>query len=122
LLEILAKAVTKPDSEMSAVEILSNTKLMDLTEFGRAVHAEMDALMACTRVGATAKGARLFCTTFPCHNCTKAHRVGWDPRGRLHRTIPEKSCGMIRSCQLRRVGSTNGRIGGRRAHGDSRGD
>lgn len=71
LLATLTQAVTAPDTEADAVELLADTKLMDLTEFGRAVHAEMDALMACTRVGARAKGARLFCTTFPCHNCTK---------------------------------------------------
>lgn len=50
---------------------LLETGMLDLTEFGRAVHAEMAALTACTRTSVTALGGTLFCTTFPCHNCTK---------------------------------------------------
>lgn len=45
--------------------------LLDITEYGRAVHAEMAALMACTRQGTSTRGATLYCTTFPCHNCAK---------------------------------------------------
>jgi cytidine deaminase len=44
---------------------------MDLTEFGRVVHAEMCAICDAGRNGKAIKGATLFCTTFPCHNCTK---------------------------------------------------
>jgi deoxycytidylate deaminase len=43
----------------------------DITEFGRAVHAEMEALLACARSGRSARGAILYTTTFPCHNCTR---------------------------------------------------
>jgi deoxycytidylate deaminase len=42
-----------------------------LTEFGRVVHAEMEALLSCTRAGVSCVGATLYCTTFPCHNCAK---------------------------------------------------
>lgn len=48
-----------------------DTRLLDITEFGRAVHAEMDALSACARCGTSTRGATLLCTTFPCHNCAK---------------------------------------------------
>jgi deoxycytidylate deaminase len=44
---------------------------LDITEFGRAVHAEMDALLSCARAGVTPEGALLYVTTFPCHNCTR---------------------------------------------------
>jgi deoxycytidylate deaminase len=44
---------------------------LDITEYGRAVHAEMDALMMCARSGVSPKGAVLYVTTFPCHNCTR---------------------------------------------------
>jgi hypothetical protein len=44
---------------------------MDVTEFGRAVHAEMEALLCCARVGVSPRRGRLFSTTFPCHNCAK---------------------------------------------------
>ena len=44
---------------------------MDLTEYGRVVHAEMLAITDAARLGRSVKGATLYCTTFPCHNCTK---------------------------------------------------
>jgi deoxycytidylate deaminase len=50
---------------------LSESLLFDITEYGRAVHAEMDAVLSCARTGASTRGARLFSTTFPCHNCAK---------------------------------------------------
>lgn len=50
---------------------LDGTGILDLTEFGRAVHAEMAALSSCTRSGASPRGGTVFCTTFPCHNCAK---------------------------------------------------
>jgi deoxycytidylate deaminase len=50
---------------------LRSSQLMELTEFGRPVHAEMEALLACARVGTAVRDQLLFTTTFPCHNCTK---------------------------------------------------
>lgn len=50
---------------------LQGSPIMDLTEFGRAVHAEMEALLCCARIGVSTRKSRLFTTTFPCHNCTK---------------------------------------------------
>ena len=54
-----------------AMKKLKNSRLMDITEYGRAVHAEMEALLACARVAVSPVGATLFTTTFPCHNCTR---------------------------------------------------
>jgi cytidine deaminase len=53
------------------VAAIRGSALRDITEFGRAVHAEMDALLACARGGIPTAGAVLFSTTFPCHNCAK---------------------------------------------------
>ena len=50
---------------------IHSSELKDITEYGRAVHAEMDALLTCTRLGIGVKGLHLFTTTFPCHNCTR---------------------------------------------------
>jgi deoxycytidylate deaminase len=50
---------------------LKGATVMNLTEYGRAVHAEMAALLCCARVGVSPAGGALYCTTFPCHNCTK---------------------------------------------------
>jgi len=46
-------------------------EILDITEYGRAVHAEMDALLTCARSGVSPAGGILFTTTFPCHNCTR---------------------------------------------------
>jgi cytidine deaminase len=51
--------------------ILASCAVLDLTEFGRVVHAEMCAICDAARIGRGLKGATLFVTTFPCHNCTK---------------------------------------------------
>jgi deoxycytidylate deaminase len=52
-------------------ELFGDSIVVDITEFGRPVHAEMDALLTCARVGVSPKGGTLYCTTFPCHNCAK---------------------------------------------------
>ena len=50
---------------------LSGTRVGSLTEFGRAVHAEMDAILSAQRMGRSVVGSHLYTTTFPCHNCAK---------------------------------------------------
>ncbi|WP_375755656.1 anti-phage dCTP deaminase [Corallococcus exercitus] len=52
-------------------ELFADTGLLDITEYSREVHAEMAALSACARMGAPTRGAHLYATTFPCHNCAK---------------------------------------------------
>jgi deoxycytidylate deaminase len=54
-----------------AILRLKGTRVMSLTEFARAVHAEMEALSSAVRVGTSVREATLFTTTFPCHNCAK---------------------------------------------------
>jgi cytidine deaminase len=51
--------------------VLKGTQVLDVIEFGRAVHAEMDAITQAARLGIKMQGARLFCTTFPCHLCAR---------------------------------------------------
>jgi cytidine deaminase len=46
-------------------------QVMNLTEFGRSVHAEMAALSDAARRGVSVRRASLYTTTFPCHNCAK---------------------------------------------------
>jgi cytidine deaminase len=50
---------------------VKSTRFSSLTEFGRAVHAEMDALTTAARNGVSVRGATVVCTTFPCHNCIR---------------------------------------------------
>lgn len=61
----------KEEAIQPAKDDLSHTRIMNLTEFGRAVHAEMSAILASGRSGVSVRSATLYCTTFPCHNCTK---------------------------------------------------
>jgi deoxycytidylate deaminase len=61
-----------PDELLAAI---LTTRLGDLTEFGRAMHAEMSAILDAARNGRAIAGASLYVTTFPCHNCAR-HIVG----------------------------------------------
>jgi len=47
------------------------TRFADITEFGRAVHAEMDALTTAARFGRSVNGCTAVVTTTPCHGCTR---------------------------------------------------
>ena len=60
-----------PDEFEGARGALKNSKVMDLTEYGRVVHAEMNSICDAARTGVSLKASKLFTTTFPCHNCTK---------------------------------------------------
>lgn len=50
---------------------IRNSRIKDITEYGRVVHAEMEALLSASRSSISASNASLYCTTFPCHNCAK---------------------------------------------------
>ncbi|MBK8255371.1 MAG: hypothetical protein IPK82_22270 [Polyangiaceae bacterium] len=58
--------------EAKLAAILRATRLGDLIEFSRAVHAEMDAIVGVARGGGESTfDATLYCTTYPCHNCAR---------------------------------------------------
>jgi cytidine deaminase len=50
---------------------LRGTQFMNISEFGRPVHAEMAALIDGARRGVAVNGQSMYVTTFPCHNCAK---------------------------------------------------
>ncbi len=52
-------------------QALESSQLGDITEYGRVVHAEMEALLSCARNAISTRDSTLYCTTFPCHNCAK---------------------------------------------------
>ena len=52
-------------------ENLMKSEIRDITEYGRAVHAEMEALLAAARIGISVRGGTLYTTTYSCHNCAK---------------------------------------------------
>lgn len=67
-----------PDTEISELvrklvgdKTIKDSQLMDIIEFGRMVHAEMNAITDSARLGKPIKNSILYCTTFPCHMCAK---------------------------------------------------
>jgi len=66
-----AKQASKDLDEAKLKALLDKSPIGDLTEYGRPVHAEMDALLTCARTGVSTRGGTLYTTTFPCHNCAK---------------------------------------------------
>jgi len=69
---LLAPEVELNDRSISEISVrLKESRLMEITEYGRMVHAEMAAITDSARRGVSIEGGRLFCTTFPCHNCAK---------------------------------------------------
>lgn len=68
---IIEQAIGKGIDEHTLRKALDDSRIRDLTEFGRVVHAEMEALLCCTRNNISSRNATLYCTTFPCHNCAK---------------------------------------------------
>lgn len=50
---------------------LQDAMVDNLIEFGRMVHAEMNAITDAARVGRSLDKSTLFCTTMPCHLCAK---------------------------------------------------
>jgi|SRR5579872_716063 len=63
--------ISKFDAENAGHLQAEFRSIVDVTEYGRAVHAEMDAILTAARFGVSPKGLILFTTTFPCHNCTR---------------------------------------------------
>ncbi|PTA90609.1 cytidine deaminase [Kosakonia sp. H7A] len=67
--DILRQLPKKSRAKIST--ILSDSLIKDITEYGRVVHAEMEAILSCARSQVSTQDASIYCTTFPCHNCAK---------------------------------------------------
>jgi deoxycytidylate deaminase len=67
--DILSKVDEKDRDKFK--KAIASSKLKDITEYGRIVHAEMEALLSCARGNISTKDSHIYCTTFPCHNCAK---------------------------------------------------
>lgn len=50
---------------------VKGTDLVNVTEYGRGVHAEMAAIVDAARRGISIAGCTLYTTTFPCHVCAR---------------------------------------------------
>jgi deoxycytidylate deaminase len=65
------KSIIEPKALAELKKTLMKSRIGELLEFSRAVHAEMDALLSAARKGVSPMGTRLFVTTFPCHYCAR---------------------------------------------------
>ncbi|ORJ52261.1 deoxycytidylate deaminase [Kluyvera intermedia] len=55
-----------------ANNIMKETKAKQIIEYSRAIHAEMDAILALARNTSTGTiGKTMYCTTYPCHSCAR---------------------------------------------------
>ncbi len=50
---------------------LQNSRVANIIEFGRIVHAEMSAITRAAQRGTSIQGSTLYSTTFPCHMCAR---------------------------------------------------
>lgn len=64
--ELAEKALRKDE-----IPPLRGSRMSELLEFGRIVHAEMAAITDAARRGIQLDSAKLYCTTFPCHMCAR---------------------------------------------------
>jgi cytidine deaminase len=76
---LLGDEVATKDEDQLAQELmhgslkphLADARVRNLIEFGRVVHAEMNAITEAARLGRQTQGGTLYCTTFPCHICAR---------------------------------------------------
>ena len=70
---LIENEVLNKELKDQAVEaILGDTRVKDLIEFSRAVHAEMHAVLGASRVaGDRVVGGKIYVTTYPCHSCAR---------------------------------------------------
>lgn len=70
--ELEQKGISASDLSKIADAVYQDTRMKDLTEFSRSIHAEMDAIVSLARSSsASSLGTTLFVTTYPCHSCAR---------------------------------------------------
>ncbi|WP_144154772.1 anti-phage dCTP deaminase [Paraburkholderia sp. BCC1885] len=70
---LVAAGMLPEEHQQKATQtILDDSRVKDLIEFSRAVHAEMHAILGASRVaGDRIIGGKLYVTTYPCHSCAR---------------------------------------------------
>lgn len=71
-IEVLLNKLNVKSPALIAEKIMDETKAKSIIEYSRAIHAEMDSIMALARnTSISSVGKVMYCTTFPCHNCAR---------------------------------------------------
>ncbi|MDQ1090792.1 deoxycytidylate deaminase [Xanthomonas sacchari] len=69
---LVNEGLISADKLSTAIDLISKSRVRDLIEFSRAVHAEMHAILGAGRVaGERIVGGKIFVTTYPCHSCAR---------------------------------------------------
>ena len=69
---IHSELLAEKDKERAISTVNENSKVKDLIEFSRSIHAEMHAILTGSQLsGNRTRGGKLFCTTYPCHSCAR---------------------------------------------------
>ena len=70
--ELVKAGIIDSKKAEEATEKILKSKVKDLIEFSRAVHAEVLAIIHASQAsGSLMRGGRLYCTTYPCHSCAR---------------------------------------------------
>jgi len=70
--ELIEANLITEEKKSKLFEQLRDSRIKDLIEFSRAVHAEMHAIInASQKSGSEMVNGKLYCTTYPCHNCAR---------------------------------------------------
>ena len=67
----LLEIVDDLSDSLIASDLIWGSQFFDVLEYGRTMHAEMDAITSAARKGVSLRNATLYCTTLPCHECAR---------------------------------------------------
>lgn len=86
------------------------TTLANITEFGRTVHAEMEAILSAARKGVSIQGGTLYTTTFPCHNCAR-HIIGAGIKKVVYvEPYPKSQAGVLHDDAIDLLGNSDSKV------------
>lgn len=70
--ELIKNDFINPDQKPGVKAMIEGSKIKQLIEFSRSIHAEMHSILSgSVNAGTRIIGGRLYCTTYPCHNCAR---------------------------------------------------
>lgn len=70
--ELVEAKIISEAQRIETIKAIKESKIKDLIEFSRAVHAEMNAIVSvATSTHSSTKNTHMYCTTYPCHSCAR---------------------------------------------------
>lgn len=70
--DLITAGIIPNGQKDKAISIIKKSRIKELIEFSRAVHAEMLAIiLGSQKSGNKVINGKLYCTTYPCHNCAR---------------------------------------------------